>query len=432
MSGGGGPAPDGRRPLVAVVGAGFGGLEFCKRFRGDADVLLIDRQNHHLFQPLLYQVAMAGLSAPDVAAPIRSVLARHRRVRTLMAEVERIDLAGRTLVAGGHIVRWDWLVVSVGGVTSYFGRDEWRAYAPGLKTLQDALTIRTRILTSYEKAESELDPEERLRRMTIVVVGGGPTGVELAGAMAELAHRVFRRDFRRIDPTESRVVLVEATDRILGVFPPELSDRAARQLADLGVELRLSTRVRDISADRVVLDGPDGVQTIETRNVLWAAGVSAHSLVRDLGVDVDRAGRARVLPDLSLPGHPGAFVIGDAAVVEVDGEPLPGLAPVAMQMGRHVAGIIAREISSSGSNDGSRHPFEYRDRGAMATIGRRRAIAVVGPIRASGWIAWLLWLFVHLMTLVGFRNRVFVFFEWMWQYCTYQRGARIITAPEQL
>lgn len=425
------PRPADGRPVVVVVGGGFGGLEFCKKFRGDAHVVLIDRQNHHLFQPLLYQVAMAGLSAPDVAAPIRSVLSRHRRVSTHMGEVRAVNLGAGTVTVAGTEIEWDWLVLAVGGVTSYFGRDEWSAHAPGLKTLDDALRIRSHILTSFERAENEPDADERRRLMTIVVVGGGPTGVELAGAMSELAHRVFRKDFRRIDPAQSRVVLVEATDRILGAFTEGLSDSARRQLEDLGVEVRLESRVLDVRQDGVRVAGPLGVETIETRNVLWGAGVAGHPLFRSVQppVDLDRAGKVAVLPDLSIPGHPRAFVIGDAAAVEQGSQPVPALAPAAIQMGRHVARIIQRELNEE-TDPSARPRFTYADKGIMATIGRRRAIAMFGPIRATGFIAWLMWLFVHLMTLVGFRNRLAVFFEWTWQYLTYQRGARIITKPE--
>ncbi|MDP2482385.1 MAG: NAD(P)/FAD-dependent oxidoreductase [Candidatus Palauibacterales bacterium] len=425
------PRPSDGRPVLVVVGAGFAGLELCKRFRGDGHVILIDRQNHHLFQPLLYQVAMAGLSAPDIAAPIRSVLARRRRVSTHMATVEAVDLEARTVTTPDITIEWDWLVLAVGGVTGYFGRDEWSVHALGLKTLDDALRIRSHILNSFERAENELDPAEKSRLTTIVVVGGGPTGVELAGAMAELAHRVFRRDFRHIDPARSRIVLVEATDRILGAFTPGLSESGRRQLEDLGVEVRLESRVLDVRDDGVRIAGPLGVETIETRNVLWGAGVTGHPLLRSVSpaLDLDLTGRARVEPDLSVRGHPRAFVIGDAAALEIDGEPVPGLAPAAIQMGRYVARVVRRELKEGPKPD-RRPPFRYTDKGIMATIGRRRAIAMAGPIRATGFVAWLMWLFVHLMTLVGFRNRVFVFFEWMWQYLTYQRGARIITRPE--
>ncbi len=424
------PRPADGRPVIVVVGGGFGGLAFCQRFNGDAHVLLIDRQNHHLFQPLLYQVAMAGLSAPDVAAPIRSVLSKRRQVSTHMGEVRRIDLAARSVTVESVEIEWDWLVLAVGGVTSYFGRDDWAEHALGLKTLDDALRIRSHILSSFERAENEPDPAERSRLMTIVVVGGGPTGVELAGAMAELAHRVFRRDFRHIDPADSRVVLVEATDRILGAFTPGLSESARRQLEELGVEVRLESRVLDVHEAGIRIAGPLGTETIETRNALWGAGVEGHPLLRSLQppVDLDRVGRVEVLQDLSVPNQPRVFVIGDAAAVDVDGEPVPGLAPAAIQMGRHVAKIIQGELEED-TDPASRARFTYVDKGIMATIGRRRAIAMFGPVRATGFVAWLMWLFVHLMTLVGFRNRLAVFFEWTWQYLTYQRGARIITKP---
>jgi NADH:ubiquinone reductase (H+-translocating) len=348
--------PDGRaggdraRPRIVVVGAGFGGLTFCKTFRGDADVLLIDRQNHHLFQPLLYQVAMAGLSAPEIAAPIRGVLARRSRVTTVMAEVAEVDLAARTLRAGRTDWSWDYLVLAPGGVTTWFGREEWMRRAPGLKTLRDALEIRTRILTAFERAETETDERERARLTTIAVVGGGPTGVELAGAMAELAHRVLRRDFRRVDPTRARVLLVEATDRILRAFPPELSERATGQLRELGVDVRLRTRVEEIEGGRIRLLGPAGPEEVETRNVLWAAGVSASPLLGFVrpAVPRDRSGRARVGPDLGIPGFPRAFVIGDAARVDAGGGEVPGLAPAAMQMGRFVARLLEREIRPGG------------------------------------------------------------------------------------
>ncbi|MBT8478781.1 MAG: FAD-dependent oxidoreductase, partial [Gemmatimonadetes bacterium] len=356
---------------------------------------------------------------------------RYRRVSTHMGEVREVNLAARTLVAGNAVIEWDWLVLAVGGVTSYFGRDEWSDQAFGLKTLDDALRIRSHILSSFERAENEPDPAERARLMTIVVVGGGPTGVELAGAMAELAHRVFRKDFRFIDPSQSRVVLVEATDRILSAYTPGLSDSARRQLEDLGVEVRLESRVLDVREDGVRIAGPLGAETIETRNVLWGAGVAGHPLLRSVvpSIQLDPAGKAVVLADLSLPGHPRAFAIGDAAAVDQDGDLVPALAPAAIQMGRHVARLIERELSEE-TEPSARPRFTYADKGTMATIGRRRAIAMFGPIRASGFIAWLMWLFVHLMTLVGFRNRVAVFFEWTWQYVTYQRGARIITKPE--
>lgn len=418
-------------PLVAVVGAGFGGLTFCKRFRGPAQVLLFDRQNHHLFQPLLYQVAMAGLSGSDIASPIRGILSGRKRVRCHMAEVTAIDLEEKTLMASGREVSWDYLVLGVGGVTTYFGNDSWETSAPGLKTLSDALRMRQQLLTAFELAENEDDAEERRRLMTIVVVGGGPTGVELAGAMAELTRRVFRGDFRRIDTTLARVILVEVQDRVLTAFPPSLSSSGRRQLEELGVEVRLGTRVSEVAEDHVRLEGEDGTELIPTRNVLWAAGLGAHPLTGKLGVEVerDRAGRVKVLPDLSVPGHPEAFVIGDAAYVEVEGGLVPGLAPAAMQMGKHVARLIERDLQAGHRRPEERSRFRYRDRGMMATIGRRRAVAIVKRLRFSGYLAWLTWLFVHLIFLVGYRNKLVVMVQWLWQYVRYGHGARIVAEP---
>ncbi len=418
-------------PVVAVIGAGFGGLYFCKTFRGPANIVLIDKQNHHLFQPLLYQVAMSGLSGSDIASPIRGVLAPYWRVNTYMAEARAIDLQKKTVSTTHATLDWDFLVLAVGGVTSYFGHEDWERHAPGLKTLSDALRMRQRVLTSFELAENEMDEEERRRLMTIVVVGGGATGVELAGAMAELARRVFRDDFRHIDTTKSRIVLVEATDRILTNFPESLSSSAVRQLEELGVEVRLGTRVTDVQADRITVKSPAGTEAIPTRNVLWSAGLTAHPLTRELGPNIERdgMGRVRVLPDLSVPGHPDVFVVGDAAFVESARPPIPLLAPAAMQMGKHVARIIGGELKKGKRPPEQRPAFSYWDRGIMATIGRRRAVAVSGRFRFSGYAAWLMWLFIHLIFLVGFRSKLVVLIQWTWQYLTYGHGARIIAEP---
>ncbi|NIR44350.1 MAG: NAD(P)/FAD-dependent oxidoreductase [Gemmatimonadetes bacterium] len=423
--------PQDDRPVIAVIGAGFGGLNFCKTFRGDARIVLIDKHNHHAFQPLLYQVAMAGLAGSDVAAPVRGIFSRYRHVSSHMAQVDSIDLKNKTLRAGKSELRWDYLVMAMGGVTSYFGNDDWERHAPGLKTLGDALRLRRQLLTAFELAENEPDEMERRRLMTIVVVGGGPTGVELAGAMAELTNHVFRRDFRNIDPTRASVILVEALDRILPTFPSSLSESAREQLEELGVKVRLGTRVVNVQADRITVSSQSGEEDILTRNVLWAAGISAHPLTRQLGPDVelDKAGRVKVLPDLSVPGHPEVFVIGDAAYLEVDGTAVPGLAPAAIQMGKHAAKVIGREIAGDPSPPEERPAFRYRDRGTMATIGRRRAVAVSGPLRFSGYPAWLAWLFVHLIFLVGFRNKLTVMIQWAWQYLTYGRGARVVAEP---
>ncbi|HEM61928.1 MAG TPA: NAD(P)/FAD-dependent oxidoreductase [Chloroflexi bacterium] len=412
-------------PVIAVVGAGFGGLSFCRMYRGPGLVVLFDRQNHHLFQPLLYQVAMAGLSGPHIATPIRSILSGYRNVQTHLAEVESIDLANRRLTASGKVVEWDYLVLAPGGVTSYFGHDEWAQHAPGLKTLADAVSMRRRILTSFELAENESDPDEIRRLMTIIVVGGGPTGVELAGAMAELAHRVFRRDFRRIDPTQARVILVEAADRILPAFPPDLSVKARKQLEDLGVQVMTNSYVTQVEVGRVKLSSGGQEVTLEAANCLWGAGVAPSPLLSTLeGVQRDPKGRVVVLPDLSIPGHQNAFVIGDSAAVM--GQDIPALAPAAMQMGAHVARLIRDEGKRGPLPPQEREPFSYWDRGMMATIGRRRAVAISGPLRLSGFIAWVMWLVVHLIFLINFRNRIVVLLEWTWQYLTYSRGARII------
>ncbi len=414
-------------PHIVVLGAGFGGLEFCKRFEDqNARITLVDRTNHHLFQPLLYQVATAGLSATDIAQPIRSILADRPNITVLLDEVEGFDLAGKKVILTETTLAYDYLVLALGSCTSYFGHPEWEAFAPGLKTLQDAMQIRSRILRAFEQAESESSEAAQERLMTIVVVGGGPTGVELAGAFSELARHVLKADFRRIDPAQAQVILIEGAPRILDRVSPAMSASAQRQLEKLGAHVRTGTKVRSITEGRVDLENGE---TIRAANIIWAAGVSATPVTKKLGVELDRAGQVKVNPDLSVPGHPEVFAIGDMALVlERDGSPVPGVSPAAMQMGAHVARIIENEIAFPG---GVKRPaFKYWDKGTMATIGRSAAVAKIGKFEFSGVMAWLAWLMVHLIFLVGFRNKIAVLFQWFYSYITYKRGARIITSPE--
>lgn len=414
-------------PHIVVLGAGFGGLTFCKAFRHpQARITLVDRQNHHLFQPLLYQVATAGLSAPDIAEPVRSILSRHRKVTVLLDEVAEISLAARTVQCTHNTLVYDYLIVALGSVTSYFGHPEWEQFAPGLKSLDDALRIRRQILLAFERAENEPDPAAQARLMTVAVVGGGPTGVELAGAFAELAQHVLRRDFRRVDPSRARVVLIEAGPRILAHLPPALSASAQRQLDRLGVEIRTGAPVHELGEGFIEFAGG---QRLEAANLIWAAGVAAHPLAATLGAEQDRAGRVRVRPDLSLPAYPEVFVIGDMALVnEPDGKPVPGVSPAAMQMARHAARIITRELAEGpAAQSAARPPFKYLDKGTMATIGRSAAVAKLGALEFSGFPAWLAWLLVHLIFLIGFDNKLGVLLQWTYSYFTYRRGARIIT-----
>jgi NADH dehydrogenase len=416
---------------VVVLGAGFGGLTFCQHFRhGRARVTLVDRTNHHLFQPLLYQVAAAGLSAPEIAQPIRSILSDRNDITMLLGEVEEINLAQRSVRLSQSTLSYDYLVLALGSRTAYFGHPEWEQFAPGLKTLEDALRIRSRILLAFEEAETADDAAERSRLMTIVIVGGGPTGVELAGAFAELARTVLTKDFRRIDPSQARIILIEAGPKILSHLPDELTVSAARQLEDLGVQVRTSTPVKAIREQEVELANGE---IIHAANILWAAGVSATPLTRNLGVELDRAGRIKVNPDLSAPGHPQVFAIGDMALVlGEDGKPVPGVSPAAMQMARHVSRIIGDDLDL-GHGRAPRPAFKYWDKGTMATIGRSAAVAWMGKLRFSGFPAWLAWLFVHLIFLIGFRNKVAVLFQWAYSYFTYKRSARIITSlPERI
>ena len=415
-----------KQPHVVVLGAGFGGLTFCRTFsHPTARVTLVDRQNHHLFQPLLYQVATAGLSAPEIAQPIRSILRDKRNVTVLLRDVTGFDLARREVQLDGDVLPYDYLVLALGSQTGYFDHPEWERYAPGLKSLDDALRIRRRILLAFERAENSADPAERKRLMTIVVVGGGPTGVELAGAFAELTRRVLKRDFRQIDPRQARVILLEAMPRLLRQFPERLSLKAVAQLTRLGVEVWTNVRVETIGDGFLQL--ADG-RRIESANILWTAGVIANPLTRKLGVELDRASRVIVNPDVSVPGHPEVFAIGDLALVRDErGQPVPGVSPAAMQMARHAAKLIENDLNNENTNPRTRPAFEYCDKGTMATIGRSAAVAQIGRLQFSGWPAWAVWLSVHLIFLIGFRNRLAVLLQWTYSYFTYKLGSRIIT-----
>jgi NADH dehydrogenase len=407
---------------VVIVGGGFGGLHAARALAGrPVRVTLLDRRNHHLFQPLLYQVATAALNPSDIATPLRAILRRAANVAVFLAEVESVDLAGRRLILDEGQMDYDSLVLAVGAGNSYFGHDDWEPLAPSLKSLEDALEIRRRVLLAYEEAEREPDGAERRALLTFVVIGGGPTGVELAGALAEISRETIARDFRLIDPTKARVVLLEGGPRVLASFPPPLPGRAAAALARIGVEVRTDALVTRVTPDAVWVGG----EQIRARTVLWAAGVAAAPLTRTLGVPLDRAGRVLVEPDLSVPGHAEAFAIGDmCALLDAGGRPLPGLAPVAIQQGQAAAENLLRRLRGQPTR-----PFRYRDRGTMATIGRAAAVAVVGRLRLSGLPAWLAWIFVHILFLIGFRNRFLVLFEWAWAYVSWQRGARLITGP---
>lgn len=410
------------RRHVVIVGGGFGGLAVAKALeKAPVHVTLVDRSNHYLFQPLLYQVAMAGLAPAEIAVPIRSLLRSQENARVLLADVTSVDLAARHIeLEQCPPIDYEFLVLATGAQTSYFGHDEWSRVAPGLKDLDDAVEIRRRVLLAFEAAEREGDPALRRRHLTFVVIGGGPTGVELAGAIAELATFVLAQDFRSIRPDATRVVLVEGGPRILATFDEDLAARAAASLKSMGVEVRTNLRVTGIDAEGATC----GDVRLEASTVLWAAGVKAASLGASLGVPTDRTGRIRVSEDCSVPGQPNVFCIGDAASFMPEGaeEPLPGVSPVAMQQGRFVARQIVRSIEER-----PRERFVYRDKGMMATIGRSRAIARIGRLKLSGFIAWAAWLLLHIVYLIDFRNRVFVLFDWAWSYVTYQRGSRLIT-----
>lgn len=443
-----------KRRRVIVVGGGFGGLEAVKALESaDVDVLLVDRTNYHLFQPLLYQVAMAGLSPAEIASPIRGIVGTQKNVRVVLGEVTAVDVATKTVEITSPglelpdssdrperremVEPFDWLVVAVGAQSSFFGHDEWERFAPGLKSIEDALEVRRRVLIAFEKAELEADPVEQKRLLTFVVIGGGPTGVEMSGAIAELARYVLSADFRSVDPRDTKVVLVEAGPRILASFPEDLARSAVEQLAELGVEVETNARVVSIDEHGVALEGRsaddvpglgagrDHPTRIPSATVLWGAGVRANNLTKALGAPLDRQGRVIVQADCSIPKTPEIFVIGDAAHFEEDGKALPGVSPVAMQQGRYVARLIRAELEAETPQP--RKPFSYLDKGSMATIGRSRAIAWARGIKMQGLIAWLAWLFIHIWYLIGFRNRFVVLFNWAWSYVSYKRGARLIT-----
>ena len=415
-----GPGAGPHVPQVVILGAGFGGLYAARALRkAPVQVTVIDRKNHHTFQPLLYQVATAGLNAADIAKPIRSILRRQANTVVLLADAERIDLAGKHIVVrGGGKVAYDHLIVATGATHSYFGHPEWENVAPGLKTIEDALEIRKRVFFAFEAAERDPDAAETREWLTFVIVGGGATGVELAGTLAEIAKKTLARDFRRIDPRKARVLLLEGGPSLLAVYTQDQRDKAKEELEQLGVEVRLDAKVTSVDKGGVML----GDERIAARTVLWAAGVAASPLMRSLGVPIDRAGRVLVEPDLTVPGHPEVYVIGDAAAHMQDGVLVPGVARAAMDGGRHAVTNILRSLRGE-----PRLPFVWKNPGMLATIGRNSAIADFGKLKLSGFVAWLGWLFIHLMYLVGFRNRVLVFIEWAWAYLTFQRGARLIT-----
>jgi len=407
------------RPHLVILGGGFAGLTLARKLRrAPFRITLVDRRNHHLFQPLLYQVATAGLAPGDIAEPIRRILARNRNVQVRLGHATAIDTSARKVILADGELAYDKLVVATGVTHHHFGHDDWAQVAPGLKTIGDALEIRRRLLMAFERAEWETDADARRKLLTFVVVGAGPTGVELAGAIKEIALKTLRREFRSIDPVaDARVLLVEAGPEVLSAYPQPLPDKALAQLRSLGVEVRLGEPVTALDEDGVEL----GDERIDACTVFWAAGVKASPLGQTLGVELDRAGRVHVAPDLTVPGHPDVYVLGDLAHLEQDGRPLPGVAPVAIQQAEHVARDLRR---------GTPTPFRYRDLGSMATIGRSRAIADLGVAKVSGFVAWFLWVFVHLMTLVGFRNRLVVFVKWAWAWLTFERSSRLIWQGE--
>jgi NADH dehydrogenase len=419
---------------VVIIGGGFGGLYTAQALkRAPVNVTLIDKRNFHLFQPLLYQVATGSLSPGEIASPLRSILWRQKNTEVLLAEAYDLDPGRRRVIVNDGEIEYDTLVVATGSQDQYFGNDRWRAFAPGLKTIEEATQIRHKILFAFEAAEREHDPAERKAWLTFVVVGAGPTGVELAGALGEIANDTLRHEFRSIRPEEAQILLLDGSPRVLPPYPESLSHAAERHLIELGVRPRANVRVTDIDENGVTMQGPNGEERIAAKTVIWAAGVMPTRFGKVIadrtGVKLDRAGHVLVEPDLTVPGHPEIFVIGDLAGAMQDGKPLPGLAPVAMQEGRYVARTIERHLRNK-----TLPPFHYFDKGSLAVIGRAAAVAYFfgGKIKLSGFLAWLVWLFVHLMYIVEFENRVLVFIQWGFQYLTFNRGARLITGYRQL
>jgi NADH:ubiquinone reductase (H+-translocating) len=411
------------KPQIVIVGGGFAGLNAARQLgEADVEVTVVDQHNHHVFQPLLYQVATASLSPADIAGPIRGILRKQENLRVILAEVTGVDLNRRIVQMGTDELAYDYLIVAAGATHSYFGHDEWEPFAGGLKTLDDAVRMRNQILLGFEAAERAHSTEERQRDMSFAIVGGGPTGVELAGAIAEIARHSISRDFDNIDPRQARILLIEAGPRLLAAFPESLSEHARQDLERLGVEVRLNSMVTGIDAQGLTLASGE---RIEAATKLWAAGVQASQLGRALGVELDRAGRVKVAPDLSIPGYPEVFVAGDLAALNgKDGKQLPGVAQVAMQEGRTAAKNVLRRIEREPTK-----PFRYKDLGNMATIGRNHAVADIHGIRLHGFVAWMVWLFIHLINLIGFRNRFIVLSQWVWGYLTFHRRVRLITRP---
>jgi NADH dehydrogenase len=406
-------------PRVVIIGAGFGGLDAARALaHARVRVTILDRHNYHLFQPLLYQVATAALSPGDIASPIRWILRRQQNVEVLLADARAVDPGARVIHTDRDPVPYDYLIVATGAAHAYFGHPEWEQWAPGLKTLDDALDMRRRVLLAFEAAEREADPDAQRRLLTFVIVGGGPTGVELAGALAEIARQALRDDFRRIRPESARIVLLEGAPSLLGTFPEHLRDAARRSLERLGVEVHTGSVVTNIDGEGVTV----GPTRIVARTIIWAAGVAASPLAASLGVPLDRVGRVLAEPTLTVPGHPEIFVAGDICSLQQDGKPLPGVAQVAKQEGTHAAHNIVRAIDGR-----PLEPFRYVNFGNVATIGRGSAVVDIGPVRTSGWLAWVFWLFLHIFFLIGFRNRLAVLGEWAWAYVTYQRRIRLIT-----
>jgi NADH dehydrogenase len=424
------------KPRVVIVGGGFAGVAAARALRkAEANVVLIDRHNHHLFQPLLYQVATAALHPGTIAAPIRSVVSGQQNCRVLMSEVGAIDLQEQTVLLGTEPYTYDYLVLAAGFETNYFGNDSWSKYAPGLKTIDEATDVRARFLLAFEQAEFEQDKAAKRSALTFAIVGAGPTGVEMAGALAEIADNV-RKDFRSIDTTKARIIVLDFADRVLNSFPEELSTRAKRDLESLGVEVLLKTRVTDVDERGLSAETPDGSIRIDANNVFWAAGVKSSPLTETLGVELDRSGRVLVEEDLSIPGHPNAFVAGDLAhrIDPKTGEPVPAVAQGAIQGGKFVGKTIGAEIRAinRGIEPPARKPFRYKDKGSMAIIGRNRAVAHVGKLRFGGYLAFLLWALIHILFLVDFRRKLVAFVEWTWLYFAGVRGARLITGDDRM